>query len=272
MTTPKLSFWKPSSGVAMFFFGSVVTGVAVYFLSGDWVCAAIGAAMLGAMTVPLLDKLIGLAVRVFNRRRDKPIAWGRRQRQALVIVFALGVTMFTRVALHMDEPRMFAAAFGIPPPVGVTHLTFDRYYAGGPGDMICLVRFNASRATVDQLVAASKLTLDNDTINLYSTGAYHWENVWNPIGRMAGWHNSDWKMIAPIEHPLLYHDHRGQFEQPSVDFIWDPATTNGYVMISWGLFGCDGLLTTRAADAGSTGRSAFLVNSGQILRSTIEAV
>ncbi len=216
---------KPLSfSLPMLLVGGVVVGVGVFVGSGDWACSAIGYSMLGGVVACAADAVI---------RRFTSVKWRGKQRLTLLAIIVLLAVLGARLEFTLEKPRLFAEAFHQPLSANVTDLHVERHYAGGPGDMICLMRFQASSQTIDQLAASGMLQRDVKSEEDYSADIRSWDSVWGTVGTLSGQYGPPWSNRPPMVKPQIYR-RDDPMNQGNVNMIWDPATQTAYVQLSYG--------------------------------------
>jgi hypothetical protein len=198
--------------------GALAAGLSTGFLSADSCFATLKAILLGAIIGRIVEAFAG----------SERLRWWRahlRLRILVVAVLGLALALFFR----LDQSAAFEAAFGVRPPPGITNLTMERHYFGGPGDAFTLIRFHTDSATMEQLLVQAGLKEDQNASWLLAEHA-DWSTFWKRIflnlpGRYGG---SAWRDVAPIAAPKVYKDERGPSGQ--VRLLWDPATGQVYAL------------------------------------------
>jgi hypothetical protein len=209
----------------MLVMGGLIGGAATFLLSGDWVCTALGSGVLGAVIVAILDMLARLVSRRWLHRR-----WGRVQQLALLGIVAAGLTVGS--SLSPSNEALFHQALAVSPPEGVLDLHTGRHYAGGPGDMIVLLRFRCDQQTLEKIVAGRPLTLGEELHDQDS--ALTWKMLWGKM-KIAESYDRAWCDVPPMAEPKMYtwsDEASGPIQ--TVSLLWDAKSGHAYVVYTVG--------------------------------------
>jgi hypothetical protein len=200
--------------------GGLATGVATWLFSGDWACSAFSAALLGA----LATAAINVSGRI--RARNK---WRRPQQLVVVLIVAASLTIL--MSLIATDAAMFEGAFAIAPPEGVADIRARAYYAGGPGDRIVLVRFQADEPTIDRIISARRLSPAKEDLENYLQGTRSWEQFLRNAMGYAGSFDPAWRRIPEMAEPRLYE---WSSDLEHLKLLWDAETGQAYAVYTFG--------------------------------------
>jgi hypothetical protein len=205
--------------------GAIVSGGAVAVFSGDWVCAALGAALIAAA-------VCGLSAWILRRQTGRGRSWARLMLVILIVALAVAQVSWTNVNLRRQALQ---TAFGADPSAGIRDLHVARHYAGGPGDTITLLRFNADSDLVLRLLSASSAQASNSLSQDSRAAGISAAQLWNQsFGFAQSWAGGWWPQTAPaLKDPVLYIKPSAPDEMPtsSTTILWDRATGDVYVML-----------------------------------------
>lgn len=209
--------------------GGAVSGGAVAVLSGDWACAALGAAVIGAALSGLTASILGWRA---GQRRIR-VAAGLA---ALIGVLAVTQVLWTKAAL---KENAFRTAFGTAPPATLQGLRVKRHYAGGPGDSVTLMRFNAGPELISSLVAGMPASAETEQLlQDFRAKRLSARDLWSKcFGSADPWAGGWWPADAPaMKDPVLYAKpaHQNQMPPSSTMILWDRGTEDIYVVTTVG--------------------------------------
>lgn len=209
--------------------GGVASGGAVAIFSGDSACGAIGAALIAAAVCGIAAFLVGQIAARRGFRVRAVIA-------AIVVAIAIAQVLWVRASLRAES---FRTAFGKPMPAAIEDYRVRRYYAGGPGDTVTLMRFRASAETMEALLAGIPIAEDDDLlIREFEAGRLSAQELWRDRFNMANHRSARWwPADAPaLVSPRLHHQ-PASFNRPpptTVRILHDRATGEVYVLITAG--------------------------------------
>ncbi|QOV91525.1 hypothetical protein [Humisphaera borealis] len=211
-------------------FGGILSGAAVAMYSGDWACSAIGAGVIGAVMTGLAAWMTRNPLRPRSRRMLMRVG-------AVALIIAAVQTILVRDALRRGA---FRDAFGVDPPAALQDLYVERFYAGGPGDMMTLMRFKVDPQIVRQLVATSR-SEENSSYNAYLAGTMSWKQLWDSTFAVASTRKVEWWLDAPpLAQPKLHTVGTSSVAPTgggpirSTRIVWDDSTGETFVLMTSG--------------------------------------
>jgi hypothetical protein len=197
--------------------GGLVVGIAVAAFSGDWACSAIGLGVVGAVVTGLLVRLL----RYLGPRSHRWVAllplW--------VVVMAGGFAGWLRWDLRH---RAFREALGVEMPAAIQELAVKRYYAGGPGDSLLLMRFRATPEIVALLTSNLATSSADGRLEEFRAGQLSTSALWHGLFSEAEQFSQKWQASSnPLQDPVLFQSVKLDIR---TTLLWDRATGNVYVM------------------------------------------
>jgi hypothetical protein len=205
--------------------GAISVGSVVGF-SRNFACAAVPACVLVMVVAALLDRILFGVIAGNNAARD-----GAR----LLIALTMGVAIAFIPPFRLTPSSAFRTVFGMPPPPGVTDLTAESRYAGGPGDHVILLSFQADRATLEQLSPDRFATEDQRYSQIWNveTGR-EWSQFLadRPVQILDHTARGPWiSRIPPMKNPKFYFGY-DQARMQDRRIIWD--ADSGFTIVLFG--------------------------------------
>ena len=186
-------------------------------LSNDYCCSALGAAIIGAVGVYIVDYVFCVTPIVRHRHR----MW-MRFTVALIIPLLLALSPLFR----LGKEEAFELAFGLKPPPGVSDLVVERHYEGGPGDYTLLLQFTADPATIEQITSHREFAPYEDLAALWDEVNGNWSAFVDALHGYAarpGW----WQQLKPMRNPdILQWWPQGKARGTLL--LWDPQSGTAY--------------------------------------------
>jgi hypothetical protein len=139
--------------------GAAAVG-SVLMLSRNFACAAVPACVLIMSVVGLLDRTLFGVIAGKDAARDAA---------RLLVALGAAVAIGLIPPFRLTPASAFKSVFGMSPPPGVTKLTAESRYAGGPGDHVILLSFYTDQSAADQLIA--KLSVDGRLARVWNDDA-----------------------------------------------------------------------------------------------------
>src|SRR5262245_55454347 len=132
--------------------GAATAVGSVIGFSRNYACAALPAGVLVMVVTAIADRVLFSASVAKNVARDT---------KRMLVALSTGVIIAFIPPIRLTPASAFRRVFGIPPPSGVSNLTADSRYVGGPGDHVILLSFQADQSTIDRLVAEVGMDVDS---------------------------------------------------------------------------------------------------------------
>ena len=206
--------------------GALIVGVGVAALSHDSACAAISAAIIGAVVAVTLGFLLK-ALRFSSKLRWSAIV-------VATVSLSLVLAFVSRSLLYREA---VVEAFGKDARPQFRSINVRRIYMGGPGDTVTLMIISAAPGVIDRLVQELPAPNIENPIEDFRSGNQSWEQFWDSAFRLAdatGWHK--WPTAPRLNEPNCYRSFEQGPGMPSVlkVIVWDRATGQAFVLLSNG--------------------------------------
>jgi len=205
--------------------------------SNDWACDAIGMAFMAGLLITIVNWL-ALLIQAGYRRlfpaQSTRRFWGITQQLVLLLFLTAGSVLYAHELIPDVNISCFEAAFNMDPPPEISDLYADLHYAGGPEDLVFVMKFHAPRETIQKLIAHRGMSKNTDLEDVFSLE--DWQNFWEAFMGIAFDYEPSWKIVPPIKHPEIYgyFIDNGHDKPYGADLMWDPDTEQTYVVYTNG--------------------------------------
>lgn len=200
--------------------GSLLAGAAFEYAIG---LDAFWPVLVGAVATAVGTVVVDIAL---SRAAGKIGRHMKVSQIATVLAIALAVALFYRV----ERNEAFGQAFGHSPPSGVSHLDIDHVVDKESGKHLTVVEFQASRETLDALIANRKFVEDPRAGFKPGKEAKAQRPLWHRAFIRYGISVEErWKNRLPVTDPVIYHwvgtERETLGEQTSI--LWDADSGRG---------------------------------------------
>lgn len=214
---------KPIAPIKFVLPVSIACALAVAYTSKDFCCFPAGAAIFSILVLALLERLWSIE-RLYHWRHIRTAQW---------VALPLLVAAFA-VAFRTDRGELFREAFASDVPSGVRNLVVDRYVHGLSGDKWALIRFDADRATMEQLWTQGEFGKD-ENFELYLAQGESWKGLFSAaFSNFCESGGAAWREVAPMADPVYRRrTWKDRTASPSTSLLWDPSTGRAYALYAW---------------------------------------